>query len=497
MRYGTGPFRSCLTHHTTTMKPRSLMTMQRQRRERGSIMLLTVLVLMVMVGMLALSIDFGYVLSGRTQLQSAIDAAALAAAPGMHAAIEPGGGYSHQKDNIIKPLAIKYAAANTVGRYKCLELNDKGECKTPDPNNAIMLDPSEIVPYLEGALPRVVVKHVLDQDPFGAAPGPGASQGDKDAYDAQRRRGKLPTIFAQAFGLTSMSVSAGAVATLIPVEGGTGLISGGWRPLLIPDTYFDSTGQVWAYGETGHPLPQRAQNDYYRSRFAGGAHNGLPFVDGGSPQVAVTSIRDTKSQNDLRAYGGKNLLAQRITIKGGDWRLVDFKATYPNTVADDDPQYPGFELIKQISGGGYNGYVRVGDLVKVYPKGNAVYGADDPMVVKRSFDILSRSFDIGFNYEGTLENYGYVKSTKYPSANTHVQVIPVLLCNPFDFAENPNLAEYRVTNIGAFFLQSADPNTGDLTGYFLREVLVGGLPLKAQNDVNDRSLLPVAVRLLR
>ena len=51
-------------------------------------MMLTVLVLIAMLGMLALSIDVGYVLNARTQLQSAMDASALAGAVNLRVTIE-------------------------------------------------------------------------------------------------------------------------------------------------------------------------------------------------------------------------------------------------------------------------------------------------------------------------------------------------------------------------------------------------------------------------
>ncbi len=128
------------------LMPRSLATIRRQRQERGSVLIITSAMILVLLGILALSIDMGYVLTGRTQLQNAVDAAARAAASGLHAAIEPVG-YSQQDNQIIKPLAIKYASLNSVRRYpsvKTQDLNTYPEGLKEDPNNSIKLNDGDI-----------------------------------------------------------------------------------------------------------------------------------------------------------------------------------------------------------------------------------------------------------------------------------------------------------------------------------------------------------------
>ncbi len=126
------------------------------------------------------------------------------------------------------------------------------------------------------------------------------------------------------------------------------------------------------------PCPIR-RGDYYRSRFAGGTHSGIPFVDGSG--FDITSIRDAKVNNDLRSHCGKNLIAQPITIKGTDWRLVDFNTTYPGTVMS------GVSAVLQIDSG-YSGYVRVGDNATVFSSNASVITRLQAYLQNYNADIL-------------------------------------------------------------------------------------------------------------
>ena len=74
------------------------------RRERGTIILLAAVTIVVIVGMLALAVDLGYLMSGKGQLQNALDATALAAVQGPHAAIEPPGIHI-QQSTLVRSIA--------------------------------------------------------------------------------------------------------------------------------------------------------------------------------------------------------------------------------------------------------------------------------------------------------------------------------------------------------------------------------------------------------
>ncbi len=440
-----------------------------RRSERGSVLLITSAVIMALIAMLALSIDLGYVLSRRSQLQGGLDAAALAAAAGLRAAIEPAGSHLEQ-DKIVRELAKKYASYNQVHRYGALT-NDQGE-PVPNPANNISLSDADIVPEHEAQPPRVRITHHLS----------------------------IPTIFASIFGFSSIDVSAGSVASTMPVDGGTGMISGCWRPLLLPDTFFDAEGQVWAVGQRPtYPWPDRA-GDYYRSRFAtsSGPRSGFPFVDSwtGTAGAEITSIRDAKTSNELKLNGGKNLIGwQPILLRPGDWRLVDFATTYPGSVQglEAEPWY-------QIKFG-HCWSIRVGEEVEVHPlpvpPGTPLYGAPkygDALLLGllwlRNEPAYGGIIDIQLGFH-------YVSSLNYKTANTNPRIIPVLLCDPMELVRRPFESRYRVTNIGAFFVDLVSP-AGDLGGFFVRELVVGGLPLQPENSqVTDPNLLPASVQIRR
>src|SRR5262245_5785184 len=87
-----------------------------RRRQRGVIILLTVIVITGLIGILALSVDVGFIFSFRTQYQNGIEAAALAGATGLRVAIEDGGSMP-QQESLVKDLAVRYAGLNQVRRY--------------------------------------------------------------------------------------------------------------------------------------------------------------------------------------------------------------------------------------------------------------------------------------------------------------------------------------------------------------------------------------------
>jgi hypothetical protein len=464
-----------------------LSTIRRRHQERGSVLLITSAVILVLLGFLALSIDVGYVLSGRVQLQNGLDSAALAAAAGMRVAIEPGGSTNHQDSQIITPLAKKFAGFHQVRRYAPVatdDLNQYPDGLKPDPDEFISLDDSDIEIDHSATPPRVKITHRLTPD----AP--------------VRSRRAIPTIFANIFGfevngtrigLESIGVGAGAIGSLLPADGGTGMFSGCWRPLMIPDTFFDSSNNVWFFGDPAHPVPDASLGDYYRSRFAGGSRSTFPFVDGAAGGL-VTSIRDTKNRNDLKLNGGNNLIGQPVLIKAGDYRVVNFAASYPGTVPSFST--PSF----QIFNGGYCGNVRVGDEVTVAIPSSPTVINDSlyHSVIIQLIRLKENDQTLDFLDLTKLLNYSYVTSALFPVLNSNPRIIPVLLCDPFYFQQNKFTAtQYKITNIGALFLFDVTA-TGDITGYFVRELVSGGLPLQPQNSaVPDSNSLPAAVRLIR
>lgn len=429
----------------------------RRHGERGTVVLLAAIAVLFIVGVMVLAIDLGYVLSVRGQLQNGIDAAALAGVAGLRAAIEPGGATTEQ-DRLVRELAKNFAGRNYI--------------RTADQIQNLRLDETDISADPLNPL-RIVVT----------------------------RRVSAPLIFAGSFGLTAISVSAGAVGTVTPVDGGTGIISGCWRPLLLPDTFFDANGQVWAVGGTdfsnyaqavraGAKLPTLA-GDYYRSRFAttSGVRSVYPFVggfNGGAVGTGVTSLRDTRVREDLKIYGGTNLIAQPIQFLPSDYRVIDFTGA-GDAVALYDQAFSGVCTS-----------VRVGQQVRVFsPADAAAYSQVSYGLADLWFNSMTNPSDTISTSE--FQTYRYIKSNAYPSPNTHPRIVPVLLFNPLELVNNPNAEYLTVTNVGAFYLDLAGAGNPKLYGYFFREVMIGGLPLEQANAVPDanRALLPAMVQLSR
>jgi hypothetical protein len=456
----------------------------RRHAERGSVLLITAVMIFVLVAMLALSIDLGYVLSGQGQLQNGIDSAALAGASGLRTAIESSANGPEQT-SIIRQLTKDFAARNEVRRYPPIQTGDTVKYKdglAPNPDNYIVLSDGDITPNFDAQPPRIVVRHKLDQDP---------------SIQSGRAKGKMPTIFANIFGLNGISLSAGAVASLFPVDGGAGMLSGCWRPLLLPDTFFDASGNVWAASSSTTALPSiRAINplpnqpgDYYRSRFHSASptsdRGSLPFVDpAGSATLPITSIRDANVRSQIKENGGTNLMGQEVIFKDVDFRIANFAGTYSNSVRSDSTVF-----LQARDGICLN--ARVGDIVQVFSD-----AAEKTNLLNGLRYLLDLYPDVAF--VDTLPYY-YVKNDYFPKPNTHPVIIPVLFFDPLKLISEPNSSQYQITNIGVLYLTDVDIANREIRGRFLREIVLGGTPIDPSHDVapSNYGLLPAAVRLVR
>lgn len=444
--------------------------------------------ILVVVGMLALAVDIGYLMNGRGQLQNIVDAAALAGTQGLRTAIEPAG-QTTQQTQIVRSLARDFAlfnplrAANGITGVKLLDE-----------------DISIVYPADYPVQPaRVIVKH----------------------------RTALPTIFGSVFGLSSMNVSAVAIASTGLVDGGTGMVSGCWRPILVADTFYDKNGQAWAVcGETAVPFPDGTfsparplsqidtncttnpnnchrdpslalqPGDYYISRFASTnasstrneTTNFFQAWESAAPVGAATSLRDTNNLAELKSNGGKYLIGQRIRFRREDWRIADFANSGITGDFSTDP-------VQQINRGACTP-IRVGQLVKVIPPNSPT----NVGVYNSFIQQLQTYFDglVGLSGIATpnVNQYKYAQTQNYPTPNANPRVIPVLMCSPVQFSISLNTDQFFITNFGALYLEQVNPD-GSLIGMFVREVVTGGLPLEPHNQVENASLLPVSVQLVR
>ncbi len=475
----------------------SIRRKSKRSTERGTVVLLATATLLILVGMLALAVDLGYLMSGRGQLQNTVDASALAAAQGLRTTIEAGGARTHQ-EIVTRNLAKDFASFNLIKRI--------------DGNQGLVLTDSDIGIEYPPDYPihqaRVVIK----------------------------KRTALPTIFGNVFGLSSFNVSAVAVASTFPVDGGTGTISGCWRPIMIPDTFYDENKNVWSvsdpcfqarpnqyvarptFGVTPpncNPTYNIADNhtratnpgDYYVSPYyseASGTNRGSDFF---ARQVGYnrsyskpltiesTGVRDSNSINELRyspnggsGGGGRNLIGLRMRLGPNDYRIIDFAASAGfENVSPSDP-------IEQLNRGVCT-QVRIGQLLQLKsytdPANEAIYERFHQQLRKNFFDAVNYGKDPTNN----SDQYRYAQTQRFLTPNSSPRVIPVLMCNPTYFDTN-SVGQFVVTNFGAFFLDFVNDD-GSMSGYFVREVITGGTPIEASNNVIVQSQLPVSVNLVR
>lgn len=439
------------------------------RRQRGTIMMLTAVMITALIGFLALSIDLGFAFSARNQFQNGIDAAALAGAAGLRLTIESSEA-APQQQSVVQQLAVDFAGFNQVRRYA------DPDPESGQPNaNKIVITASNVQLQTNFDLPRVKVDATMP----------------------------IPTLFAGLFGLNGFTMSAAATASVFPVDGGNGTIGSGtavgggcWRPLMVPDTFFDQSDSVhWvgdpARGEGFDNEWPRQPGDYYRSRFAAGARNAQPFLDsfhGGIGSYA-TGLRDTRLLNDL--LSNKTIMGRMVEFKARHYRVANL-STLPRVTAD-------VLSAGDLANFGYCGKIRVGDDVQVYSKDDLVIYEQVRLGLQ---SLHYRTYGSDSIDTVILNNYRYVKSGSYPSPNSHGAIIPVLMFNPVDVARNEDITLLKITNFGLFFLQEVRDD-GTIRGFFVREIIAGGTPIAARNMSTDtdptfkRSWLPMSVQLVR
>jgi hypothetical protein len=443
-----------------------------RRRQRGTILLITAMMMTSMLGMMAMAIDIGFLFSARQQIQNGLNAAALAGATGLRVTIENDASLNPPQQNmVIDELAIKYAGLNRVNRKN----ESGGAGGDADNPNRIILTGGDVVVQQEFDPLRVQVRNSME----------------------------VPTFFAGIFGLNKVNLSATATASIFPVDGGTGTMASGsvggangcWRPLMFPDSFFDTSGIVTLVqlNPDGVTVRKPQAGEYYRSRFGGGARNAAPFVEappGGASGFFVTGLRDTALRSDVAV---KTVMGQTISFQREVYRLAKFDSL-PRVTVD------ALTLSNYVRFG-YCGQIRVGDILPVYARDD--FSSLDQVRIKLQ-EMVNNYFD---NIAPDLrERYRYIKSSPYPDPNTHPTIIPVLLYSPVEWTragqENGDFTQLRVTNIGLFYLQNVT-NNGTITGFFVREIIGGGTPIAPENMQLDappsfqQSWLPMAVRVLK
>ena len=267
---------------------------------------------------------------------------------------------------------------------------------------------------------------------------------------------------------------------------------------MLADTFFDSSNNVHWAGDPARGLDEWPTQfgDYYRSRFAAGARNTPPYLDayGGGVGDYVTGVRDTRTTTDIDL--NKTVMGRYIEIKPKYYRIANLAAL--PAISANGVSTSGYS-VTDAARYGYCGQIRVGMDMTVFSKDDtSVY--DQARLGLQS--LKANTYDSDFIDMSLINNYRYVKSSSYPSPNTHAMIVPVMLFSPVDLARNPDLTQLRVTNIGMFFMQEVRDD-GTLYGFFVRELVAGGTPIEPANMAIDSDLsfkriwLPMSIQLMR
>lgn len=171
---------------------RSGFTIARLREDRGAVAALLAIAMVALLGIAALVVDMGIMLTARTESQRVADLSALAGAGAF--VVSPGNGA------LARSLATTYAAQNTVR------------------SQTVALQPADIQVYPDSNQVRVTVYNVL------------------------ARSNAIPTVFARVLGINTVDIVTTAVAEASPATGLNCIL-----PLALPDRWQENGGDPEFY----------------------------------------------------------------------------------------------------------------------------------------------------------------------------------------------------------------------------------------------------------
>jgi Flp pilus assembly protein TadG len=173
---------------------RSRRNLKRQRK--GAIAVLTAIMAIVLVGMVAFSVDLGYVLSAKEELQRSADAAALAACWEYGQKLAKGN-TSTAAVTSARSVAASYAALNKVtGNPMSVGANTSN-----DPNGDIVFG---------------YISNFKDsQSAFQTGSPNGINAVRVRLYKSSTANGEVPYFFARVFGLEGQPLNSEAIAGII------------------------------------------------------------------------------------------------------------------------------------------------------------------------------------------------------------------------------------------------------------------------------------------
>ena len=314
------------------LHPRSSATRRRLRR-RGNVLLLTLLLATTMLGLLAFSIDVGYMSVARTELQRAADSAALAAASGLLSEARLQGDAAQSRVLLeARNAANRYSLVNLVcGTGPALDLNTANS-----PSGDIVFGHYSPLSGMSTSLVPDQYNAVLVR-----------------VQKTAERNGEYPLFFARFLGVLSASGQAEAIATfrdgvtgfrVTEHTGNSGLMPfaldiNDWRSLLA-----GAGTDSWSYNPATRTLSAGSDGVKELKLFptkvnpSGITPGNFGTVNVGPPAnssaVLKRQISEGVSAEDLQFFGGELKLNQQgVLMLNGDTGIsADVELALPDVL---------------------------------------------------------------------------------------------------------------------------------------------------------------------
>jgi hypothetical protein len=295
--------------HIRELEIETMRSQRQSRTETGTVIVLVAIGTICLLGATALAVDVGYFYHVQSQMQNAVDAAALAGAQGMLA--DPG---DVSESGRAKQLATEAAAQNRAA------------------SQTINLSPDEIT------FPRSNTIRVQMTRP-------------------------IRTFFGRVFGVQFVNARVRATSTVAPVMGVAGGPNGGGiRPWAIMDQFGHGSLCVPPNDADVNPKPHGPFNDRPH------IWNGVTVASDhyASPYDAQFDEQDLSSESDCARVTG--LVAPR-DVNGVVIRLKDGDPRVPGNFGIVALDGRGADSYRDLVVDGYDGFVQVGDTLETEPGG--------------------------------------------------------------------------------------------------------------------------------
>jgi len=337
-----------------TARPRRVLC---RPRRPGNTILLAMLMMMVMFALLAFSVDTGYLLLTRTQLQRSADAAAMAAAWDMldqkiAAAGNTTNTSSSQQASRAHQVADQFATLNNVGNVAPrLAFGDVsvGYLENPSDSNAQLVnDPSRANAV------RVLIRRAEDQN------------------------GQTPLFFARVMGFTSLAQEATATASFADSFRGLRAPTGGGNLDFLPlaldrETFYNLLAGIgsdlWSWNSDSETIGSGSDGIKEANLFPQGTgspgNRGTVDIGSNNNSTADLSrqIRDGVTPADLAYHGGK------LEFNSDGKLFLNGDTGISAAIKDDLAAIKGksriIPLFTQVAGNGNNAYYTIVEFAAV------------------------------------------------------------------------------------------------------------------------------------